>query len=359
MTTVEVLSILEPILENSRIAITIVDEQGNLTLFNSAAERLTGYSRDEVLGSPISRFYSSQEEIASMLEIVQREGKLEDYETTLVGKDGNRIPISILITPLVEKEGRPLGTLGLTVDISQRKQLEAELQEARRQAVFYNDLMCHDIRNFTQTTIGFLQMLMGKRFGELNEEQTRLLQICFRQVQRTRNLIERVQTLSELQSKGGQEQQSIYLAPLLREAIRAVGEIYPDRKVFIQHSVPADCRVLASPLLFELLYNLISNGVAHNSADDPRVWITVEEVEVDGPQRWRIVVEDNGPGITDDRKEMIFDRFTRLESHGSGIGLSLVKALVSYFGGSVWVEDRVKDHQDQGARFITELLGGQ
>lgn len=68
-------------------------------------------------------------------------------------------------------------------------------------------------------------------------------------------------------------------------------------------------------------------------------------------------IDDNGPGVPDDMKEMIFNRLSRgdTKAKGSGLGLYLVKSLVESYSGRVWVEDRVKGNHTQGARFVVML----
>jgi PAS domain S-box-containing protein len=348
------LDVLGQILENNAVAITVVDLQGNLTLFNRAAELLTGYDREEVLGQPVAMFYKSPEELERMREIVERDGKVEDFRTSLLRKDGSEVPISILITLLHDPGGGVVGTLGISVDISERVSLERELAEAQRRSEFYNDLLCHDIRNFNQTILGYLDLLGREKTGPLNEQQRRLVEICRRQAKRMNELLDRVGQLSRLQ-RGGEAVQAVPLEPVIREAARAAREAFADRGAEVHHQVAEDCHVLAGPLLREVVFNLISNGIVHNPSAEPRVWVSARVAEQNDCASWRILVEDNGPGIEDERKRALFDRFTRSSPQSSGVGLSLVRALVESYGGRVWVEDRVAGRPQEGSRFVTEL----
>lgn len=355
----EALGVLGRILENSRVAITIADAVGNLTLFNRAAELLTGYDRQEVLGRPISMFYDRAEDIALIQQTLAQEGKVEDLETLLVHRDGKRVPISIVVTLLADPHGEPIGSLGISMDLSERRRLEHELLEAKGRVDFYNDLMCHDIRNFSQTTGGFMQLLHDGSLGSLNDQQRRTLAICQRQVRRTGDLIRRVQTLAGLEEKGERDLRPVALAPVIVEAVEAVKERYPDRNVsVILDSIEGGCQVAASPLLFELVFNLVNNGVAHNPGSTPEVRVSLARGEGAPPLPWRLQIEDNGPGIPEEKKAAIFQRYTTRDTSGSGIGLSLVSALVRRYGGKVWAEDRVAGEPGRGSRFVAELRDG-
>jgi len=349
------LEVLRQILEHSKFAITLVNEQGNLTLFNKAAERLTGYDREEVLNQPISMFYKSEEDIREMLEVVFRDGKLEDFETTLISKDGSSIPISIFISLLHDPTGKPVGSLGITMDLRERKRMESDLGQAKQLADFYTDLLCHDIRNYDQTILGYLDMLIEGLVGDLSGEQQRILQICRRQAGRMSDLIDRVQTLSNLNHDIVTALEPVEIEPLIEKIIETIQEAYQEKKVELDIHLSGNVRVMACPLVNDLLFNLLSNSVAHNNSAKPMSWLSVKPGDLEGRPSWKIVIEDNGPGIRDKYKEVVFERFTRFNPHGTGIGLSLVKALVDRYGGRVWVEDRISGKPEQGVRFITEL----
>lgn len=349
----EVVDYLNPLLENSKVAITVVDSEGRLTLFNRAAELLTGYSREEILGRPVSGVYASREAAETVASTVMTEGKIEDFVATLVSKDGRHIPVSILVTALHDSDGTFVGSLGITVDISERRGLEADVLRERQRVGFYNDLICHDIRNFAQTSLGTLELLLAE--DGLAPEHRRLLQLCQRQNRRTRDLINRVRTLACIENNEGEEAAPTPLWPALIEAIGTVRESFPDREISIHSPGASDLLLSASPLLEELLNNILSNGVAHNPSANPTLWIRVSEIQREGRPFAEISVEDDGPGVPDERKCEIFERYSGMRTYGSGIGLSLVKALVQEYGGVVWVEDRVAGDFSQGSRFLVAL----
>jgi signal transduction histidine kinase len=109
--------------------------------------------------------------------------------------------------------------------------------------------------------------------------------------------------------------------------------------------------------LRDVFANLVSNAVRHSNGAAVHINIRQEPVEADGKKYYRVVVEDDGPGIPEDLKPVIFDRMLRRRSGigGNGIGLYLVKTLVNNFGGSITVEDRTPGEFKKGARFIVTL----
>ena len=110
------------ILDNSQVAITVVDKNGNLILFSQGAEKLTGYPSEEVLGKPVSIFYPDEKILKEMQEILLKNGKVENYETEILTKDGSKVPILISLSLLRDASGKPSGSIGVTTDMSKMKQ---------------------------------------------------------------------------------------------------------------------------------------------------------------------------------------------------------------------------------------------
>lgn len=357
MEHVDTLGLLGRILEHAKVAITVVDQEGLLTCFNRAAERLTGFSREEVLGSHVARFYPDPAELGRLWERLRAGGKVEDYETTLLDKDGAEVPVSIVLVPLTDEAGQPMGSLGLTRDLTDRHRLERELREARQRVELCNALVCHDMRNYIQATHGFLEVLLAGRPGPLTEEQRRLLGICRRQLARARDLIHRVTLLEDLEARGEIPLAAQPLAPLFERVAQAVRENYVDRRPEVTLVLPEGeaLAVLGTELVYELVYNLASNAVAHNPAKTPRVWLSARLAGPEAPGRVRLVVEDDGPGLEPRRCERLFEELCERHPRGAGSGLCLVRSLAERFGGRVFAEDRVAGAPGRGARFVVEL----
>jgi signal transduction histidine kinase len=118
------------------------------------------------------------------------------------------------------------------------------------------------------------------------------------------------------------------------------------------------CPVLANGLVKDVFINLIENAIKHSRGDRPiEVTIKMDAVPEGNIRFCRVAVEDNGPGIPDDLKATLFDRFRRgkTRASGKGLGLYLVKTLVEGYHGRVWAEDRVPGDHTKGARFVVMI----
>jgi len=97
---------------------------------------------------------------------------------------------------------------------------------------------------------------------------------------------------------------------------------------------------------------VIENAVKHVAEDKVQLAITVSGAASDPAGFWEISVADNGPGVPDEMKEKIFDRYSKIGAEkGMGLGLSLARAITEKFGGSIWVENRAPGKPAGGSVF--------
>ena len=147
------------------------------------------------------------------------------------------------------------------------------------------------------------------------------------------------------------------LQKIFRE-IEATNFHSDDRDVMINIQYVSDYLVQANELLKDVFINLISNAIKHSPAEKPLIVnLKVETVNENGQKYYQCMVEDNGPGIPDELKSILFYRFQRgtTKAHGKGLGLYIVRTLVDDFDGKVWVEDRIQGDHSKGAKFVVML----
>jgi signal transduction histidine kinase len=129
-----------------------------------------------------------------------------------------------------------------------------------------------------------------------------------------------------------------------------------ERDIRINYHAGSKCKVLASELLRDVFANLVMNSIKH-STGPLTIDIEVTNTLENGKKFCKVIVSDNGPGIPDDIKKVLFNRFIRgsTKARGSGLGLYIVKSLVGDFKGRVWVEDRIPGNYREGCKFIVIL----
>ena len=319
---------------------------------NQATEKITGYSRDELLAMNFWDWIHP--DYQGLVREYGRARRRElpvpaRYEVMFVKKCGG-VGWVELLPGLIEYEGKP-ATIAATLDITERKQNEEALKDAKEQAEIYIDLLSHDINNMNQVAIGYLELAQGSD-DTMSDRKS-----ISRSLDMLRSSSALIDTVRKVQQAvgGGFRLEPIDLDGILSEVISEYSMLN-DRDIRIHYEPGPGRQVKANRLLKDVFSNIVGNAIKHS---DCSLIINVEVTDVVDRGRcyYRIVVEDNGPGIQDELKEKVFSRLNRgrTKAAGSGLGLYLVKTLVKEFKGTVWVEDRVQGEYAMGSRFIIML----
>lgn len=215
---------------------------------------------------------------------------------------------------------------------------------------FITSLLAHDIANYNQTSRGYLEMLLEEQMGPLTDEQARVLVICLRQSIQIQNLIDSVRLIGELATTET-KLEPVDLDETIRDVIQRVQTEFADREIRVQF-IPAGRQALGQADQMAIVFrHLIGNAVRHNDAEIVEVDIQISAIDSPEPI-WQISIKDNGDGVPMIRRQEMFNRLANHNIHGSGLGLSVVKMLVSRFGGNVWLEP---SDPGQGATFTLTL----
>jgi PAS domain S-box-containing protein len=333
--------------------LVLADKDFNIIYVNPKGLERSGYTYDEVMGKPAVIFASLDDGQMDPLEVIQELFEKGNYkaERTAITKDGRRYPVEISVTMTTDHKGDPEMVTVLSRDITEVKQAEQSLMRARERAEFFTDLMAHDINNYIQGVIGFLDLLERE---DLEGTQAKLVEQASEQANRVSSLIERVRTISRAEHP--EELKPIDVRAVIDQSLGDVRQKYADRELEIATSVPKGPLIVeADDLLNDLVLNLLDNAIKFSSHPKAQVDLEVQHVPDEG--HLRIAVSDRGPGIPDEDKQDVFFRFVRRreEAEGTGLGLSLVRALTDRYKGQVWIEDRVPGEPEKGSRFVVQL----
>ncbi|MCD1293564.1 hypothetical protein CUJ83_00950 [Methanocella sp. CWC-04] len=259
--------------------------------------------------------------------------------------------VSMKVFPTYSSENKISSYIVLSEDITERKRAEEELLQEKMQVELYIDLMGHDINNMNQIGIGYLEMALDT--FNLNDDNKTFLVKPLEALENSSNLIQNVRKIRKLKTDNFSFE-PVDLEEVLLEAIQEYSDI-PGRDISIEYDGLKGC-VLANPLVKDIFTNLLNNSVKHSNGP---IIVKVRSVEIlEGDKKYyRIEVEDDGPGIPDDMKPIVFDRMHRSKTRtgGNGLGLYLVNMLVETFNGTINVEDRVSGDRTKGTRFIVML----
>ncbi len=212
--------------------------------------------------------------------------------------------------------------------------LQEELGEAYTRANLYLDIMSHDINNVNTVSLGYAQLL-ADLVTDKGREMLRKLESA---ISKSVEIIHNVSTIRRIQERD-QENRMMDLDPVIRSELDHQPEI-------TLHYEGTTVSVCANSLISEVFRNLIGNS-AKFGGRGTEVWIKV----ADSGDEVTVSVEDNGPGIPDDLKPVIFNRFQRGKTtrSGKGLGLYISRMIIEGYGGRIWVDDRVEKDPGMGA----------
>lgn len=215
----------------------------------------------------------------------------------------------------------------------ERKKQERTLTRRTGQLEFFHSILRHDVRN----AMNVIQMNAELLQRNADEEHQPHAESILEWTDNVANLTARVQRVMEsLSGEEGPELEDVAIDPLVSgEASRVRGM---KRGVSIEVDLPA-VSVTANDLLADVVGNVLTNAVEHHDGDSPSLAVTAEVT----PNWVDLRIADDGPGITDARKDEVFDRGETSGTGKGGFGLFFVEAMVDAYGGEVWVEDRHPD----------------
>jgi PAS domain S-box-containing protein len=347
-------------------AIYSLDRNGNITSWNSGAQRIKRYSAEEIVGKHFSQFYTKEDAAAGLpakvLNTAATTGHFEG-EGWRVRKDGSRFWSSVVITPLRDEDGDIVGYSKITRDVTDRMELlqkiqhhadELELRVAERERTnaeleAFSYSISHDLRSPIRAIEGFTDIVLTDFGGQLPAQVVELLQNVAVSATRMNRLVEDLLNYSRL-GRIEIESAPVNVAEALKAAKEQIEEGLRDK---VKISVDPKLMVSANmAMLTQTFLNLINNGLKFYPPGQ------TPHVEVTGRRDGRnIVVEvcDEGIGIAPKHQERIFQVFERLHTTeaypGTGIGLAIVKRGISRIGGKVWVEST----PGKGSRFYISL----
>ena len=347
----------ESLVMQSPDPIALVTMAGKLTHLNPAGLKMLGYkSDDDILDVDISSIFLDRERAwEKIIWTIEKEGRASGMEMHLVDIRGKELTSQVYARFANLAPGRCVEAI--FKDVTEHKLMQEQVKEARSESDFLNDLLSHDIINYTVSALHFLESV--RRSGELSEDARKKLDVITKDVQGAANLAVSVRDLSrvkEADREAAEEARDLQL--LLAEAIAESKTMYFDRNTifnFQRSTEPRYARVGA--LGSRLFANLLNNSIKFDQHETVTVDVTISDAEQDGVSYWRTEIADRGAGIPDSEKKLIFDRFKRGNTRvaGTGLGLFVAKSIANASGGKIWAEDRVPGDSTKGAKMVVLL----
>ncbi len=351
--------------EQSAHSVVITDVHGDIEYVNPKFVAMTGYAKDEVIGSNPRMLQSgetSKEEYRRIWDVI-RAGGAWYGEFLNRRKNGELYWQRTAISPIKDGEGATTHYLGVAEDVTDRKHAEEELlkakeaaEQASRAKSEFLSRMTHELRTPLNAVLGFAQIMESDPQEPPSAGQKDNLGYIISAGWHLLGLINEVLDLSRIEAgRLEMKPECIELRPLIEESLALVTPMAAKRKIGVADLVTSNCHywVMADPIrLKQVLTNLLSNAVKFNREQGT---ITLECRET--PEgRLRLGVSDTGAGIPPERLGDLFSPFSRLDADrkgidGTGIGLAVSKRMMELMGGRIGVDST----PGEGSTFWLEL----
>lgn len=345
--------LLQTIINNATDVIYIKDLNCNYILVNEAAEKAIGKTSAEVIGKNDAFFFAGNE-AETMMEMDKKViagGVPKTIEETITLADGNTHIFSTIKSPMFDDFGKITGLFGIARDITERKQMEDSLIEAKEKAEESDNLktaflhnISHEIRTPLNAIVGFSGLLSSPEIDA--EKRKHFIDIILQSSDQLLLIIADIVDIATIEAGQAKiSEKEIELNSLLKllfdqfllkankqNITLALNLFLPDTEI----------RIIADEAkLSQVLSNLISNALKFTKQGNVNFGYQIKENEIE------FVVEDTGIGIPATMHNEIFKRFRQVESTtarqfgGSGLGLSISKAYIEMLGGKIWLDSEL------------------
>jgi PAS domain S-box-containing protein len=362
------------------VAIIGTDENGRVTLFNPGAESLLGYRAEEVMGRPTTIFHTPEAVAEKALELGVADSFLQvalamtepgnaGSVMRFVRKDGVERTHLMTLTQLVDDRGHTIGYLSTSEDVTDRVDAQAALEEAldaERQAVdrlrevdavkeTFVSSVSHELRTPITSILGYLEMLEDGAYGGLNDAQDDAVRRVSANSARLLSLIDDLLTLSRVHEDGfGMSDRVFDLRGAVRSGYDVVVPAWTTRALDVRIGLPGEPVPFQGDreMIERVVVNLLGNAVKF-TPDGGSVRVVLGRFGDEAV----LTVRDTGMGIPVQEQDRLFTRFfrstlaQRRAIQGSGLGLSIAKAMVEKHGGTI----AVRSATDQGTTFEVRL----
>ncbi|MBZ5561981.1 MAG: PAS domain S-box protein [Acidobacteriia bacterium] len=356
------------LLEASLDPLVTIAPDGKITDVNTSTEKATGHSREELIGTDFSDYFTEPEKACASYEQVFREGSVHDYELEIRHRDGRTIPVIYNASVYRDEAGAVTGVFAAARDITDRKHAEkeihllnqnleqrvrertAEFEAANKELEAFTYSVSHDLRAPLRHVDGFSKLLLESYSAGLPEEARHYVERIRNGARRMGLMVDDLLNLTRV----GRRELSLQLTglnSLLEEVRQELESEVEGRKIEWRFgSLPF---VECDPALMRQVFaNLLSNALKFTR---PRATAVIEVGARDENHSTTVFVRDNGVGFSMKYADKLFGVFQRLhraeDFEGTGVGLATVQRIVQKHGGRVWAEGEL----NRGATFFFTL----
>ena len=337
------------LIEVSPDPLVTISAEGKITDVNNATEKATGYTREELIDSDFSSYFTEPEKAAAGYKHVFTEGFVKDYPLAIRHKSGNVTDVLYNASVYRDEAGQVQGVFAAARDITDRKKLEKQLQDSERLAAIgaTAGMVGHDIRNPLQAISGAVYLLKSDLAlmpeGEEKESMKKILEVIEENVEYVNKIVQDLQDFARPINPVARE---VDIYKVLCEDVLS--------KNGIPENIGPTCRVekdtkklVTDPdLLKRILCNLVNNAIQAMPEGGKLDVYAYQEAG-----NTVFVIQDTGVGIPETIRPKLFTPLFTTKPKGQGFGLAVAKRMADALGGILTYETKV----GKGTKFILRL----
>jgi PAS domain S-box-containing protein len=338
---------LEGILRSSEDMIITTDLEGRIVEFNPAAEKILGYTAEEMQGRRISDVWLDAAERERLMDEVNLSGGIRNYQTRLQTKSGEFREIFLTLSLLRDEQGRIVGTVGVSKDIGRESAVRRELERLNNNYRETIHFISHENKNSLIVIAGFVRRLLETETDPARRDQ---LAIVYHHSQFLEAMSRDFLVMADLEHGEFHVRKTLirnFYEDVVLPAMIGLKERYPDSFKSYDASMGGvgAIQLMGDPSLLEVVYrNLFGNALKYRYPHGKIAYGVVERTD-----SYLFNVWNEGPGVPPDQVESIFEKFYRVqndatgEQPGTGLGLYNIRRIIEAHDGRIWCETRPGD----------------
>ena len=349
---------LKSLLDTMADILVATDPQGIITEVNRSAEKISGFSREELVGKSFQVLFEDQQKAWLGLEDAFGDKEVTDFELNLLTHEERSIPLMLNATMLTDTHGTMDGILINARDMTELKKAQEarelyaeELARANADLEEFALVASHDLQEPLKKVSSYAENLAKRYRDDFDEQAISDLDFMVKQSAAMRELIQSVLSYAKVDT-GEMVVELVNCNDLLIKALDHHSEIREASQIDLTWSQLPTISANSSQLL-RVFLNLVSNAIKYSDPSKEEQYIKIsaqraEEWDVTLPagsevSGWVFSVKDNGIGIDSGFVEDVFDMFVRMSDdyEGAGMGLAIVRKIISRHGGNVWIESEL------------------
>jgi two-component system cell cycle sensor histidine kinase/response regulator CckA len=345
------LEMMTSILENDVVGFAVLDAEGKYTVFNRGAEKLTGFDRGEIIGSPPPKGMFSDQDSCQIAEAIEDSTPIKNTEVTVTRKDGSDTNLIFSMSPGNDRDQNSDHYLQILLDNSEKKHLQQLLLHSQKMETIGEMAggIAHDFNNLLEGVLGYTTFMMD--LIENEHELYNYLDIIKKSATKAADLTDRLLSLGRSRDhKKGQ----VNCNDLLREVTKLL-ERTIDKKIVLESNLKKDLKTTrGEKTQLESAFLNICVNARDAMPGGGKLIITSDNVMIDGTypkmslkmeagNYIKIAISDTGIGMDEETVEKIFEPFftTKKRGEGTGLGLNMVYGIIDNHGGFINVYSEV------------------